>query len=211
MTKLVFFDCDGVLTIDSSSWLILHNYFKSQDNSYFAKLYDEDKISYLDWMKIDVALMINSWRKPIYRKDVEKALDKIRIKDEVYYIGKILKQRGYLLGVISSGVEYIVKKVCNILGADICLYNELIYDEKDRLIPGGKPWVPLKEKPALIEAIARSLGLDMSNVVYVGDSRWDIPVFKKVGLSIAVEPCNEACKHADIVINNLSEIIDVLK
>ncbi len=209
--KIVFFDCDGVLTIDNSSWLILHKYFKSFDNSYFAKLYAEDKISYLDWMKIDIALMINSWRAPIHRKDIEKALDTIRLRDEVFFIGKLLKQRGYLLAVVSSGVDHVVKKACSVLGADICLYNELVYDENGYVIPGGKAWVPLKEKPFLIEKIVRGLGLDMKDVVYVGDSKWDIPVFKKVGLSIAVKPCDEACDFADYVIENLVEILDLLK
>ncbi|RLG83500.1 MAG: phosphoserine phosphatase [Thermoprotei archaeon] len=208
---IVFFDCDGVLTDNASSWQHLHEYFRSYDNSYFAKLYEERKISYLDWMKIDIALMINSWGKPIKFNEVEKAFKEINLRSDAYYVIKTIKQMGFIVGVISSGIDVLVKKICKELSVDICLYNELYFDEKGELIPGGKDWVPLLEKPFLIQKIAKGLGFTLDRVVYVGDSKWDIPVFRIVGLSVAIKPCNEACKEAKYTIDSLSDLIPVIK
>ncbi len=210
MRGLVFFDCDGVLTRDDSSWRVLHEYFGSRDNTYFAQLYKRGIISYLDWMKIDVALMIHSYGKPIRRKEVVKALSSIEVRPEASLVVKELKRRGFYVGVISSGVDLLVKRVCREVGSDICLYNELMF-VNDELVPGGKPWVPLHLKPYIIEKTASSLGVGLRDVVYVGDSSWDIQVFEKVGLSIAVEPCGEACSYADHTVKNLWEILGILE
>ncbi len=210
MIKLVFFDCDGVLTDHHSSWTYLHEYFGSRDNSYFAKLYEEGVISYLDWMKIDIALMIHSHGKPIRRRDVEEALNKIGVRGEAKRVIDKLKNMGIVVGVISSGIDILVKRVCRELGVDICLYNELVF-YKDELVPGGKPSVPLHRKPEIIEEMASASGYSMDNVAYIGDSRWDIPVFKRVGLPIAVEPCGEACRYAKYTVEDLGEIPEIIE
>ncbi len=210
MKGIIFFDCDGVLTINSSSWVKLHEYFRSRDNSYFAKLYRKGIISYLDWMKIDIALMIHSWGRPITLRDVEHALKDVGMREEAQYVVKMLKQKSYLVGVISSGIDLLVKSVCRELGVDICLYNELVFYNNE-LVPGGRDWVPLHEKPYLIKKLVQALGYKVDHVVYVGDSDWDIPVFREVGLSIAINPCGRACEYADFVVNSLVEIIDIVE
>jgi len=47
-------------------------------------------------------------------------------------------------------------------------------------------------------------------VAYIGDSKWDIPVFKRVGISIAVKPCGVACEHAKFVVDNLEDVLSIL-
>ncbi len=206
----MFFDCDGVLTVDESSWVKLHKYFGSIDNSYFAGLYRDGLISYLDWMKIDIALMIQSWGKPIEYSDVVDALESIEVRDKALYTVRLLKQNGFLVGVISSGVDILVKRICRLLGVDICLYNEL-YFHNGELIPGGRDWVPLLEKPVLIEKISRALGYSLDRVVYVGDSVWDIPVFNIVGLSIAIHPCNRLNSVVDYCVRDLADIPSIVE
>ncbi len=205
---IIWFDCDGVLTDHHSSWGFLHEYFGSRDNSFFAELYRKGYISYLDWMKIDIALMIHSYGKPIKKEEVEKALSRIRIREEAVEVVNKLKE-DFMIGVISSGVDLLVKRVCKTIGSDICLYNELLFID-DLLIPGGRDNVPLMEKPNIIEDYTRRYGFKLSEAVYVGDSVWDIRVFEKVGLAIAVEPCDEACKYADYVVKNLREIPSIV-
>lgn len=208
-SRIVWFDCDGVLTTCKSSWTYLHEYFGGKDNPFFAQLYKRGYISYLDWMKIDIALMINSYGKPITRQDVVRALSKIATRKEAVEITGMLKRKGFIVGVISSGVDLLIKRVCKEINSDICLYNELTFVD-DVLIPGGKPIVPLKEKPRIIEEYSLKYGVDMARVAYIGDSEWDIDVFKQVGLAIAIEPCGEACKYADYTVKSLWEIKDIL-
>ncbi|MEM1696217.1 MAG: HAD-IB family phosphatase [Desulfurococcaceae archaeon] len=206
--KLVVFDCDGVLTESRSSWEVLHEYFGSGDNKYFAELYKRGMITYLDWMKIDIALMINSWKKPILKEDVVRALSSIKLKSSSIKVVNELRKRGVLLAVVSSGVDILVKRVCEHLGIDLCFYNDLMFVDNE-LLPGGVDRVPLKEKPKIIERLAVESGVDLINTVYVGDSEWDIEVFKIVGVPVAVEPCGKACQYAKYVIRDLEELLNI--
>lgn len=204
--KLVIFDCEGVLTEEKSSWGRLHEFFGSKDNKYFANLYWRGLISYLDWMKIDVALMIHSYGRSIKRIDVERALADIKPRRSARQLIDYIKQRGHLPAVVSSGVDIAVKRICRELGIDICLSNELVFVD-DELIPGGVENVPLKEKKNIIVKLAEEYRVGLENTIYVGDTEWDIEVFKIVSISIAVEPCGIACKHANYVVRDLAEII----
>lgn len=206
--KLLVFDCDGVLTIEKSSWGILHEYFKSRDNRYFADLYSRGLISYLDWMKIDIALMIHSHGKPIKRSEVEEILSKIQIRPSAKRLIVEITKKGHIPVVVSSGVDIAVKRVCRELGIEYCFYNELIF-EGDELIPGGIVHVPLGDKVRLIKYISSRLGIGIENTIYIGDSEWDIEVFRVVPVSIAVEPCGEACIHATYIVKDLEEILEL--
>jgi len=210
LKALVFFDCDGVLTVQQSSWGVLHDYFGSKDNSYFAELYRRGLISYLDWMKIDIALMIHSHGKPITREEVQKALSTIEIRTNAKKTIDLLKKQGFKPIVISSGVDLLVKRVCSELGIDECYYNELLFIDNE-LIPGGVPRVPPDKKLEIICEIADHHDVPMSNTVYIGDSSWDIDIFKHVGVSLAIKPCGAACSYADYVVDDLIEIPGYLK
>lgn len=204
--KLVVFDCEGVLTEEKSSWGLLHKYFGSYDNTYFASLYARGLISYLDWMKIDIALMIHSHGRPITRKDVERALEQVKTRSTARDVVNEIKRRGHIVAVVSSGVDLVVKRICRELGIEICLSNELIF-VNDELIPGGIEHVPLKDKKSVIARLASDLGVDLRDVIYIGDSEWDINVFRYVPISIAVEPCGSACSHATYTVKELHEIL----
>lgn len=207
---LVWFDCDGVLTDVKSSWGVLHKSFGSVDNSYFAELYRRGLITYLDWMKIDVALMIHSYGKEIAKMDVEKVFEKIKVKEDAYELIKNLKQMGILTGVVSSGVGLLVERVCRELGVDVCLYNDLVF-ANDVLIPGGVVRVPLRGKVDVIEEHSVKYGFKINETVYFGDSEWDLEVFEKVGLAIAVEPCGEICSRAHHKVDKLTDALPLIK
>lgn len=211
MPKLfVVFDCDGVLTDNHSSWGILHEYFGSRDNAFFAELYEKELISYLDWMKIDVALMIHSHGKPITRRELEAAFANIHPRREAKLVVEKLKSMGLKIAVVSSGVNLLVEKICRELGIEDCLSNKLLF-HGDILIPGGEAVVPLREKWLIIDLLAKQHGYTLDNTMYVGDSKWDIPVFQKVKYSVAVEPCGEACRYAKYVISSLAQLPDVIE
>jgi phosphoserine phosphatase len=205
---LVVFDCDGVLTNVKNSWGVLHGYFGSRDNKVFADYYKRGLITYEDWMKIDVALMIHSFGKPIRRVDVERALSQIKVRDEAYEVVAYLKEQ-YVVAVVSAGVEEIVGRVCRELGVDLCFYNELKYVDGE-LVPGGVARVPLMEKNKVIHQLAERLGFEAGDVTYIGDDVWDIPVFEGVGNSIAVKPCGDACARARWVVEDLRETMPLI-
>lgn len=206
--KLLVFDCDGVLTYEKSSWRILHEYFGSMDNTYFANLYRRGFISYLDWMKIDIALMIHSMGRPISREDVERALAGIRIRQSAYKTVKEIIARGHIPAIVSSGIDLVVRKICKELGVELCYYNELLYIDNE-LVPGGVVNVPLKEKIEIIKNIAEKVSIRFKDIIYIGDDEWDIDIFKHVPVSIAIEPCGEACSYATYVVKDLEDILNL--
>ncbi|MGB9827678.1 HAD-IB family phosphatase [Thermosphaera chiliense] len=209
MKPLVVFDCDGVLTENNSSWRVLHEFFGSRDNSYFAELYEKGLISYLDWMKIDISLMIHSFGSPIKKHHVEEAFSKIKPKKSAARVVGELLRNNYPVAVVSSGIGILVSRICRELGVSDCLFNDVLF-VNDELVPGGVARVPLKEKWLVIKKLAESKGYRMESVAYVGDSKWDIPVFKQVGISIAVKPCGIACEHAKYVVEDLEEVLSLL-
>ena len=99
--------------------------------------------------------------------------------------------------------------MCNELGIELCLFNELLFVNGE-LVPGGIPRVPLREKPIIVKKLANTLNFNLEDVVYIGDSWWDIEVFKIVPMSIAVKPCGEVCNYTKYVISSLTEILDLL-
>ncbi|MEM4880778.1 MAG: HAD-IB family phosphatase [Desulfurococcaceae archaeon] len=206
--KLVVFDCDGVLTYEKSSWKALHEYFGSKGNLYFADLYRRGAISYLDWMKIDIALMIHSHGKPLTRGEVERAASRIRARPLAKKVVEGVVKRGHTPAVVSSGIDLVVKRVCEELNIELCFYNELVFLGEE-LIPGGVVHVPLKDKQLVVKKLAEETGIGLENTVYVGDDEWDIDVFKLVPVSIAVEPCGTACEYATYVVRELEEILEL--
>lgn len=205
---IVWLDCDGVLTDQSSSWTYLHEHFGSRSSPIFAELYRSGHISYLDWMKIDIALMINSRGRPIRREEVLGALNRVGLRRGSREAVEALK-RHFIVGIVSSGVDLLVKRVCREVGSDVCLCNELKF-VGEMLIPGGNPLVPLMEKPRVIGEHSKRLGFDLEDVVYVGDSDWDVEVFKRVGLSIAIRPCGSACSYARYVVDEIGEVPSIV-
>ncbi len=74
-----------------------------------------------------------------------------------------LKNRGYLLAVATNKLDEIAKDMVN-------HFFPNIFD----IIQGDKPDIPKKPDPTLINDIVSSLGVDKSNVTYLGDSEVDI-------------------------------------
>jgi len=208
--KLFVFDCDGVLTLEKSSWKALHEYFGNvkSDFKYFAELYRRGIISYIDWMKIDIALMIYSYGKPIKRNDVIKALSRVNMRPSAQVVISEIVEKGHIPAIVSSGVDILAESICKKLGVGICLYNELEF-VNDELVPGGVARVPPKEKPAIVRTLAQETGIGLENTVYIGDDEWDINVFKIVPISIAVEPCGSACQYATFVVRDLIDILEL--
>ncbi|MEZ0394563.1 MAG: HAD-IB family phosphatase [Desulfurococcaceae archaeon] len=202
---LVVLDCDGVLVLEKSSWGLLHRAFGSEPPRLFGELYRRGIISYHDWMKIDVALMIYARGGPITREEVESAARAARLREGAREFVERARACGLRVAVVSSGVDAVVRMACEAAGVDECHYNELAYVD-GVLVPGGRPNVPPLEKPKIIERLARDLSLDMDMVAYVGDDAWDAHAFSSVGLPVAMEPCGDACGLAKAVARDFEEL-----
>lgn len=214
MISAIVFDLDGVLIESHSSWERLHEYFgadeeKRKENMrrYFSK-----EIDYGQWIREDVSLWKRGGHLP-HRSEVENALKDYLFIDGVRECIKILKEKKLKLFIISAGIDLLAQNAGDLLGIYDIWANGFQYDEKGYLT-GGDVWrVDLLRKDIVMAHIIEKNNLKKEDIVSIGDSKYDIPMFNLSGISIAFDPKDEDVKNkADIVISerNLLRILDYI-
>ncbi len=98
-----------------------------------------------------------------------------------------LRKRGFILGIVSSGVSLVADYVREDLGLDFAVANVLEVSD-GRFTGRAILRVPLWEKARVVREMAGRFGIDLREVAFVGDNFNDIPVFEDVGLGIAYAP-----------------------
>ncbi|MEB3755757.1 MAG: HAD-IB family phosphatase [Desulfurococcales archaeon] len=207
--KLVLFDVDGVLVDNKSSWQVIHELLGVMEEAEFgARLYLESVIDYLGWMKHDTSLWAK--RKRIHIDELRRAFDRIKVKQEAVEISRVLHRMGFIIGLVSAGIDLLVSRVAKEVGADIWVANKLSYDKRGYLIEGGVPLVPAERKDIVVRRIMGELNVDSSETAFVGDSVWDIPAFLVVGLPIGYGGDERIRPYVKYVIRDLRELPDIL-
>lgn len=96
-----------------------------------------------------------------------------------------LKQQGYTLIAISGSHEELVKHVAQQYGFDIWVGTR--YERAGRRFT-GKSFIASKDKKAVLEALIRQHGLDLTGSIGVGDSKSDAAFLEMVEQPIAFNP-----------------------
>lgn len=135
-----------------------------------------------------------------------------------------LKQRGYIVGIISDSYDCITNHIKTKLGMDFSLSNEL---EFSKSICTGEVKIPsflfsnpkslckhsLCKTNALL-SILEKYNIPKENCIAIGDSMNDLCMIKEAGLGIAFCTKDELVNHhADIVIHepNFTELLTLAK
>ncbi len=214
MISAIVFDLDGVIIESHSSWERLHEYFganeeKRKEN---MKRYFSKEIDYGQWIREDVSLWKRNGKFP-HKSDVEYALKNYVFVDGAKECIKVLKENDFKLFIISAGIDLLAQNVGKLLGINEIWANGFQYDEKGYLT-GEDVWrVDLLRKDSIMNEIIRKYSICKNEILSIGDSKYDIPMFNMSGTSIAFDPKDEEVKkHADIVIveKNLLRILDCI-
>lgn len=195
--KVVVFDMDGVLVEKDSSWVTVHNYFKVNNEDSFKK-YLNGEIDYCEFMKRDITL----WPK-VNIRDIEDIFNTTYPVEGAKYVINELKKKGFITALVSAGIDILANRINNELGLDYVFANKLETDKMGNLTGTGQCNVELLKKDLVVKNLSKQLNIPLAKFVAIGDSKYDIPMFKVVGLSIAFRSKDEEVKkYADINIKH---------
>ena len=207
--KLVVFDLDGTLTRERSIWEYIHIRLGKWYG--FAEEYQKQfltgKISYEEFCGRDAQV----WR----GMRVEELLEIVKMvpfhpgADELI---AHLKQKGFKLSVVSSGLSILSNWVHQKYGFDYSVSNDLL-QENGVLTGKVKIQVYYDKKAEWVKRILQEFDVRPAEVIAIGDSLGDIDMFQMVGFSIAFNSsCKDLEKIASVCIRsqNLADIIPQL-
>ncbi len=206
--KIICFDVNGTL-IDADSWGMFEE--SKQELKDIFNRYEKGDISinglwegmvsaFRKTGKASKEFICGFWAANNYFKE--------GAEDLISY----LKSKKYKIYLISCSVGECLEPLSRKLSLDgFYAGSHLVFDDKGELVKiesecDGRPFK--KEK---LEELARKEGVDVRDIVFVGDGENDIGVFKMTGRGIAVDGDNEELvKNSWKQVDSLSEIKGIL-
>ncbi len=133
--------------------------------------------------------------------DILKTADDIPLVGDGFEIIQVLKQKGYLCGIISESYDIVTNHIANKLGMHFSLANELVISKSkatgEVIIPSF--FLPAKRtlcnhdycKSHALEELCRCFGIDIKNTIAVGNGKNDICMVRNAGIGISFCPDNK--------------------
>lgn len=192
--ELVLFDMDGTL-IDASSWEMVHEHFGVSNETNW-KRYQRGELDDHAFIRSDVALWLVGGRE-VHVDEVMRILEPAPLMPGARELVAGLRQAGVATCILSGGLDLLARKVCLDLGIDMYVANGLRLRETGHLQGDGLPFVEIKDKARTTREILRRLGVRQAAAAAVGNSAYDVPMFRECAFGIAVNPSDEwVCRHA---------------
>lgn len=119
-------------------------------------------------------------------KEFEKFSEMLQINPGTYDLISILKSMGFKIALISSGLNFFVKRIFEIAGVDYAFANSLRVDENGYTTGElQEPIIGEDTKSDMLDFILSVEDIHPDQVIVVGDGTLCAHTIKKVGLSIA--------------------------
>jgi len=206
--KLIFFDMDGTLVCEPSSWVTLHRHFGADMEK--AKRYREGflqkKYSYEEWMRKDISLWMD--RNPTLG-EVRNVLSSYTLCENIMETCESLRT-SCMLFIVSSGIDMLAEIVSERLSMDGYYANG--FEAKEGFLTGeGIGRVDPFKKYEIVEKVCGMHEMGKRDAVAVGEGLFDLSLFSGCGTSVAYRPVKEKVAHAsDFVIQNFLELPDII-
>ncbi len=181
---------DGVLVDTDSSWQFVHRKL-NVDNSDNLKQFLNHQISYLEFMKKDIEL----WGKANINT-IKNILDEAPLMKNAKSTVAQLKKAGYKTAIISSGISMLAERVQQELKIDFMFANRIVADRNGVLTGKGLEVVNPLNKEAVLRRFASDQHTTPQCCAVVGDTIFDVPMFREAGFSIAFNADDKRVKKA---------------
>jgi len=209
-SKLVFFGVEGVLlnVVLGGFKDILTFLGKEEDVNKINEEYQKRK-HLGPWGLEELVELCKGFSKTEFTKIAVDYCDKnlmMGAKDLIYEI----KKKGFLIGAISSGPQFLLDALNNILDLDFVFGLEIEF--KDNVATGKiSRKIDRFIKVDILREKMKELNLAKENVIIIGDSITDIPMAKEAGFFVAFNSKNDEVKQkADVVVDK-KDLKEVLK
>lgn len=205
--RMIVFDMDGVLVDVKSSWQFVHAAF-GVDNGENVKQYVEGRMTYEELMKRDIAL----WGR-VHIDKIRSILSNVQLMPGAAEAFAILKEACLKTALISAGVSVLAERLNAVLELDHVYANRLLTDRQGLLTGEGEGTVGLLNKLCVLKKLAALERVSLQECIVVGDSLYDVPMFREAGLSIAFNADDHSVEEAaDFVVKrkDLREILPYL-
>jgi len=193
---------DGVLVDIGSSWQFVHKRF-NVDNRDNLKEFLNHRISYGEFMKKDIAL----WG-TVNMETLKNILSEVPLMIGAELAVTQLRKEGYKTAIISAGISILAERIQQKLKIDHIYANKIIA-HKNGVLTGEEVVNPLN-KIAVLRELASKEHMTLLNCAVIGDTIFDVSMFKAAGFSIAFNTKNEQVRQAaDVVVEgkDLKEIL----
>lgn len=212
---LICFDVDGTLVRHPSGkviWEILNCRFTGDDavNAQRHRWYDEGKITYPQWVEMDVQGWIDA---RATRGDIVEAIREFEHFEGAHRTLYELKRRGARLAVISGTLDVVIDTMFPEHPFDDIYSNRLLFDARGRLTGWEATPFDLEGKPIALRELSKKHDVALARAAFVGDGANDIPMVGVAGCVVAFNPrSKELERRANHVVRepNLSLLLDLI-
>jgi HAD superfamily phosphoserine phosphatase-like hydrolase len=209
---LVAFDVDGTLVRgprERTVWEVLNERFTGcadHDRVRYG-LYREGKLSYAEWVGLDVA----SWRDAgARREDLIAAFSVLRLVDGTREALAELADAGCRLFVVSGTLDLMLETLYPDHRFEEIYANRVGFDGEGRITHWQATPFDMEGKAELLRALALREDIPLARCAFVGDSSNDVWIAQTAGLSLAFNPkCPELEGAVDAVVRS-EDLRDIL-
>lgn len=209
---LVAFDVDGTLVHhpeDKTVWEVLNHRFTGSEHQNVGRydLYKRGKISYAEW----VALDIGSWRDAgATRETITGSFGALTLVDGARETLDALKAHGTRLAVISGTLDVMLDTLFPDHPFDEVYTNHIAFDAEGLISHWRATPFDMDGKGIALRSIALREDIPLARCAFVGDHANDLAAARLVGFSIAFNPKDAELEAAASAVVRSRDLRDIL-